>query len=249
MSTQKSSELGMNRTGVGTSPIGAKETAEGAAEGGASPGDVRDLLSARDAYLAAAEPLGHVPPPPTVKGMAKTAMQAIAGKRPTVLMDLLSQRLAFERTGTRLYQAVIAKVAAQEGHGLPLADIERIHDEELAHFQLVHDAIVSLGGDPTVVSPAADVASVVSSGILSVVLDPRTTIAESLDAVLSAELTDNAGWELLIDVARKSGQDEMAERFEPALAAEMRHVGDVRSWLRCLVEKAAGVDEPAEKSA
>jgi hypothetical protein len=36
--------------------------------------------------------------------------------------------------------------------------------------------------------------------------------------VLSAELTDNAGWELLIQLAEDAGETELAGRFLGALA-------------------------------
>jgi hypothetical protein len=48
-----------------------------------------------------------VPPPTSMKGMAKSALQALKGEKATVLIDKLAERLAFERTGTRLYETLI----------------------------------------------------------------------------------------------------------------------------------------------
>jgi hypothetical protein len=53
-----------------------------------------------------------VPPPTSMKGMAKSALQALKGEKATVLIDKLAERLAFERTGTRPYETLIQKAQA-----------------------------------------------------------------------------------------------------------------------------------------
>jgi hypothetical protein len=88
-----------------------------------------------------------------------------------------------------------------------------------------------LGADPTAVTPAADVAGVASSGLLGVAADPRTTVHQSLEAVLIAELADNEGWEMLIKLSRDMGQDDMATEFQTALQEEERHLALVRGWV------------------
>ncbi len=56
------------------------------------------------------------------------------------------------------------------------------------------------------------------------------SVAQSLQAVLTAELADNAGWEMLINLARELGQDDMADEFEVALSNEEERLLKVRSW-------------------
>jgi hypothetical protein len=97
-----------------------------------------------------------------------------------------------------------------------------------------------LGGDPTAQTPCADVTGTASIGLLQVVTDPRTTLAQSLNAVLTAELTDNAGWELLSELAELAGQSQLSERFAEALAVEEQHLETVREWLRALITNAPG---------
>ena len=50
-----------------------------------------------------------MPPPTSLKGVAKTAVDMLKGSKPTVFIDKLGERAAFERTGTRLYQGALAK--------------------------------------------------------------------------------------------------------------------------------------------
>jgi hypothetical protein len=96
---------------------------------------------------------------------------------------------------------------------------------------MVRGAMEELGADPTAITPAADVIGVASSGLLQVVTDPRTTLPQSLDALLTAELTDNDGWQMLIELARIYGKEDLVTRFQIAKAAEEVHLAEVRRWL------------------
>ena len=72
-----------------------------------------------------------------------------------VLLDKLSERLAFERMGTRLYDALINKceLLGESAPGPTVAELRQIREEERQHFLLVNQAITSLGGDPTLRVP------------------------------------------------------------------------------------------------
>jgi rubrerythrin len=230
---EKGTSLGMNKTGALMSPFDVKDMqAESDRMSPDAKGDATTALdSLRGKYVADADTVGSIPVPGTVKGMAKAGMDKLAGKRPELLMDKLGERAAFERGGARLYDALIAKVRIGPKDGLDLGQLQQIREQEVEHFRMVSDAIEQLGGDPTAQTPCADTSGVASMGLMQVVADPRTTIAQSLNAMLTAELTDNAGWELLIDLARASGHDDIAQRFETALTQEQEHLRKVRSWL------------------
>ena len=55
------------------------------------------------------------------------------------------------------------------------------------------------------------------------------------NAVASAELTDNAGWELLAELAAQAGEDEFSAACLDALAQEEQHLLVVRTWLAALL--------------
>jgi rubrerythrin len=146
--------------------------------------------------------------------------------------DKLGERLAFERSGVRLYEALMAKAKAIDSvDEALLKTMQHFRDEEAEHLQLVVAAMEKLGADPTAMTPCADVVGVTSMGVLQTISDPRTNLAQSLNALLTAELTDNAGWELLIELADAAGQMAISESFEKALAQEQVHLDTVRSWL------------------
>jgi hypothetical protein len=230
---KKPTDLGLNRTGVQTAPLRAKEMAEGTAVVAADPTLASGLAAARAELSREAPPVGTMPVPGNVKGAAKAVAKALQGEKAAVFLDKLGERLAFERTGVRLYDAVLAKLPASrltEG-SLTVQELRRFRDEELEHLHLVKTAVEALGGDPTAVTPCADLAGVQATGLVAVVTDPRTTLTQCLDALLTAELADNDAWKILIAMAEAAGQDELAEKFANALAQEDHHLASVRTWI------------------
>jgi len=231
---EKSTEMGMNRTGIQMSPI---DTGKMQSENGTlAPKSINEkwmLEEVRSEYIENADPVGSVPLPGTMKGALNTGISALTGNSPSLLLDKLGERLAFERTGTRLYDALITKVSALNDLtvNISLADLQQIRDQEAQHFAIVAEAIASLGGDPTSQTPCADITGVESQGLMQVVTDPRTNIAQSLHALLVAEMTDNNGWELLIALAEENGQSKLIPAFTTALNEERVHLQKIQAWV------------------
>ena len=227
--------VGMNRTGLDMAPLSKGDMIDYAqAEAGRAPESDGAFEAVHMAYIEEAERVGSVPIPATVKGMAATASSKMTGKNPEVLIDKLGERLAFERAGTRLYEAMLLKCGVAEDVNNPIdaSALGRIRDDEEMHFHLVHKFIEQLGADPTAMTPCADVVGMQGMGLMQVISDPRTTIAQALGALLTAELTDNASWELLIELADQTGHDDMASEFSAALESERQHLDMVKGWLR-----------------
>lgn len=226
--------MGMNRTGVQMSPIdtGAMQSGVPPSMMPATPGDETALAEMRGSYIANADPVGSVPVPGTIKGALTTGASLLSGDQPQLLIDKLGERLAFERTGTRLYDALMTKFEAVQERppSMTLADLQKIRQDEARHFAIIADAIETLGGDPTAQTPCADLVGVESSGLMQAVTDPRTTMAQSLHAILVAEMADNAGWEFLIAIAEDQQQNALIAEFSVALDEERAHLQQVQKW-------------------
>ena len=232
------------------------------------PIDTTALEAERLLYIDQSDAVGPIPPPVGFDGMVKSGMARLKGAQPSVLMDKVGERIAFERSGVRLYEALLAKceaatrragdvlppaeavqeVAQAQGLAIlapvqgesPIETLQRIRSEELAHFRLLCAAMEQLGGDPTAQTPCADVTSTATLGILQVLTDPRTTLAQCLNAMLTVELTDNAGWELLIQLADQAGESDLAGSFLGALTQEQEHLVTVKGWLAALLSQGDG---------
>lgn len=226
--------VGKNRTGVDMSPIDKRALIDATEKTVPSmAGDESSIAEVRSEYLERGDSIGSIPPPASVKGAASTVASAVKGTNAAALLDKLGERLAFERTGTRLYGALIAKAQASEAlpSGPSVADLEELQREELQHFEILMGAIRGLGGDPTSMTPSADVAGVTAQGVLQVIADPRMNLVQSLEAILVAELVDNDGWKMLIELARAGGQEDIAKKCEVALTQENEHLRKVRAWV------------------
>jgi hypothetical protein len=252
---ENTTSMGMNRTGVQMSPLSKDDMVDFAqSKAGLAPPDNGEMEALHLQYIEEADALGSVPLPGTLKGVASAGMDKLKGSKPEVLIDKLGERLAFERTGTRLYEALILKCSAVEdgassnGHSataapgvgvsktdgamVDLQTLKQIRDEEENHFQVVRRAMLTLGADPTAMTPCADATGVSSMGLLQTISDPATNVPQCLNAILIAELADNAGWELLIELAASSGHTEMAKEFAAALDEERVHLDTIKNWLR-----------------
>ncbi|MEW6268439.1 MAG: ferritin-like domain-containing protein [Thermodesulfobacteriota bacterium] len=242
----KETSTGMNRTGISAASGEMRRAMESTTELTPVSANGASIAELRTEFAEESENVGSIPPPPTVKGMVKTAVGALTGESMAELLDRLAQRLAFERSGSRYYEGLITKFKVAQSAGLigdggpTLADLQRFHDDELRHFALLRTAIEDFGGDPTAQTPAADVAAVTGMGIGPAINDPRTDFWQSLEAILVAELTDNDAWKMLVDLASGLGYDDLATRFTVAKADEDVHLSSVRSWLHQHTMREAG---------
>lgn len=241
-------EFFVNRTGIMLNPGLSAELLQSAKETvPSSDGDDGDELRLERAeYVEEALPIGSCPSVVDGIDARQDEQPSPADHRMAVLLDKLGERLAFERQGTRLYEAFIQKVetlSSADGNGPEIDNLRHICAEELEHFKLLQETIVELGGDATVQSPSADVAGVLSHGALQIVSDPRTTVAQGLQALLTAELVDNDGWEMLQKLAEQLGHADLAAECGSALEEEREHLESVRTWASNLtLSEAVGAD-------
>jgi hypothetical protein len=231
---RQSAQQGNNRTGIMVAGARAEEMVKAPQEfRPSSPGDAQGIAAVRIAYARAGEGLGETPPPSSLMDKAKSAVATVTGGQPTLLMDKLAERLAFERSGARLYEALLSKYQAYgsfEG-GPSEDDILHILTEEYEHADMLIQAIKAQGGDPTALTPAANLTAVVSAGWPQVLSDPRTNLLQCLEAMIVAELADNECWTALAELASQEGHEDLAARCVEALEHEREHLGNVRMWI------------------
>jgi len=223
---QLTTEVGMNHSGMLAAEDGGEKMLENIELTRPPRGDERDLAKLRLDHAKDADPVGTLPEPQP-EGIAR------------VLMDKLGERLAFERSGARLYDALMVKCAADKSSGVPAKELRQIRDEEITHFALIGAAIEALGGDPTAQTPSADVAGVEGMGLMQVLNDPKTTVAQGLHAILVAEMVDNAAWEELIELTSQAGNEDLVARFTKARDEEQEHLEKVQAWYKAATMAAA----------
>lgn len=226
--------VGTNRTGTAIAPERLREMLNGMDEFRPPAAiDAENIARLRVEYANEVGPLGSVPPPNGIASTLQTAIKAITGGQPTVFIDKLGARLGFERAGVRLYEALISKHHAFGSFtgGPSQGDLLGILRDEYAHFLMLKKVIEQVGGDPTAVTPSADLEGVLSHGPAMLLTDPHVTLLQSLEATLVVELTDNECWNALSQLATIAGEDQLAQQFTGAYQTEQEHLRKVRSWV------------------
>jgi rubrerythrin len=229
--TKMSEGTSINRTGMSTSSHAAEmDEVPGMTR---ASGSEAALKEAHVTYLKESHALGTTPPPATIKGAGKAAVQALKGHKAIAFVDKVCERMAFERTGVRLYQALLGKMEVAQAYdgGPDLDAVRKIHDEELEHAMMLKETLEKLGADPTALTPSADLVAMEGMGLGSVLGDPRTTVGQCLHALMVAELADKEGWTMLVKLAEDMGQSTLATQFRKAEQQEQKHLEQVRSWL------------------
>lgn len=234
MKVEPSLLRGVNRTGIGAAERALRHDMISPSDVDVEPtsgssSDRRARIRVRSAREG--EPVGTMPP-------------LGRGRRELVpLFDLLGARLAFERAGVRAYEALAAKHEAYGSFadGPDLDDLMTIRDQELVHARMLHALITELGGDPTALTPRADLQLVGSRGIIDVIVDPRTSLLDGLEAIVFAELADHEEWIGLIELARELGREDLVHAFQTAQLTEELHLSKIRRWISA--GRAAARDE------
>lgn len=241
---EKSTHMGANKTGIDMSPLMSKDMlkTDGLYLGETS--DTEGRKNIQDFYFKEAEALGSVPLPGTIKGAVKSTMKMATGLHPETFINKLGERLAYERSGVRIYEQLIAKceyarVGGQLDMAVPTERLKEFRDEEEEHFHLLVNCMKKLGADPTAQTPDADASGVAASGLMKVIMDPRASLSQSLEAMLSLELTDNAAWEMLIKLANDMSLSDMAQEFEHAHEQEQDHLEQIQEWYERSVRRQA----------
>ncbi|RAP35669.1 hypothetical protein B1207_11275 [Legionella quinlivanii] len=185
------------------------------------PGDSRMLSKQRSQMAAEANPVGSIP---EAEGKSSNP----SGFQ--LLIDKLGERLAYERSGVRIYDAALAKAKGLNQDEL-CKEFQHLRAEEAQHMAMLEEAITRLGADPTAMTPCADVSGVLGMGIIQVLTDPRTSIPQTVEALMTVELSDNAAWETLIELSAQNGYPQLAEEFMTALKQEQEHLLIIKKLL------------------
>ena len=211
-----------NRTGVIHHPELLRDMIESTEEfGPTSRGDAESIAQVRIRYAKEGVPHGTMPP-------AEKVPQEVMP-----LLDKLGARLQFERTGVRLYEALISKHEAYGGFegGPSRKDLQEIRDQEHHHAALAQRLIKELGGDPTAMTPCASIQATASRGVMDVLVDPRTSFIESLETILIAELADHESWRDLVAITGAMNRSELQAQVREAENTEDEHLRKVRAWV------------------
>lgn len=221
MRIQPSVRTGNNRTGMAMSPDRRGMLDVPRELTPTSRGSADEIASIRIRYSREVGPPGTLPREPHLS------------RELLPLVDLVGARLAFERGGVRLYDALISKHDAFGGFpgGPERRDLQLIRDQELSHMRMCDGILSEIGADATALTPCANRELVMSRGICDILVDPRTSLLDGLEAIAVAELADHEQWVGLVEIARDMNRDDLVRAFVGAQRTEDEHLSKVRAWI------------------
>jgi bacterioferritin (cytochrome b1) len=152
-------------------------------------------------------------------------MEKLAEHNRAKAIDLLSERLAFERAGVRLYDRIL-EVIETSGDSNVKRMLDELHEhrnEEKEHEEWLEAQIRSLGGDAHAQTEMSELVTRESKGIEEVVMSDAK-LPHLFHALLAAELVDNAGWDLLVEVADEAGDHQAKRELKKRLHEEEDHL-------------------------
>ena len=154
-------------------------------------------------------------------------MKKLAGKNVSRVIDLLNERLAFERAGVKLYDTILERMKSDRRVERMLDQMTEHREQEKEHEEWLEEQIRALGGDARTPSEKSILVQAESQGIEHVIeRDPR--LPHDFHALLVAELADNAGWDLLVQLADEVGDRDAKKEFKKRLHEEEEHLLFVR---------------------
>src|SRR4051794_2121133 len=100
-------------------------------------------------------------------------MHELTRDNAALVLDLLTARCVYERTGVRLYDSAIQKIElnAEPRYHVVLDELRHIREEEKEHEEWLESVIRKLGGDPHAQTTFARLESEESRGIEEVLVD------------------------------------------------------------------------------
>jgi hypothetical protein len=185
--------------------------------------NTRELLSARPLKNPGLPPVSPAVRVPS-GGLGQAVLSTLDTMRPSLLIERLIDRLISAQERVALYTAALTKaVAARDTAQLVL---ERMGSDERQHCEVLRRHLVRLGFDPAFIPPAREGGD--AKRILQIIANPRTSVPQSLCALLGAALAAVGDWETLARTARDVHDERMAAEFENLRAIAETHVKQIR---------------------
>jgi rubrerythrin len=150
----------------------------------------------------------------------------------STLMDVLSEFLAVEMGGQKLYEKALTLVSDSEVR----TKFHEFHRQTLKHQKVLTDVIHRLGGNTRAQSPTAKVATEKAQALLRSMdaagLSKDQAELNAIENIVLAETKDHADWELIGKIARQSTDDRLREVLGAAASEVEQEEDEHLNWTR-----------------
>jgi len=157
-------------------------------------------------------------------------MKKLAARHPEKLLDLLNERLTFERMSVKLYDMILSRMKRSQDRPIlgMVGQMTKQRNEVKEHEEWLEDRVRELGSDAHTMTEMSELVDRELSGLLEVVTS-QEELPHSFHALLAAELVDDTGWKLLLQLADEAGDDEARRDLRKRALEQEEHLVFIRS--------------------
>ena len=150
----------------------------------------------------------------------------------STLMEVLSEFLAVEMGGQKLYEKALRMVSDSEVR----SKFHEFHRQTIKHQKVLTDVINKLGGNTRTQSAGAKVATEKAQALLRSMdgngLSKDQAELNAIENIVLAETKDHADWELISKIARQSSDDRLREVLGAAASEVEQEEDEHLNWTR-----------------
>jgi len=142
------------------------------------------------------------------------------------LRDFLSEMLAVEKDGVKLYERALSDLEHSE-----LEDkLTEFLEQTRRHVELCTSMLEAAGGDSGYQSPGAQAADHKANGLITTEVPPKMLDLNNIENLVLAETKDHWNWEMLASVAPKIGDPDLKRAASKAIAEVRRQEKTHLDW-------------------
>jgi len=162
------------------------------------------------------------------------------------LRDFLSEMLAVEKGGVKLYEKALNELTHNEFEN---ELTEFLHQTEY-HVEVCTEMLKAAGGDEDYMSPGAEAADHKAEGLISTTVPAELRDLNNIENLVLAETKDHWNWEMLASVEKKISDADLKRTVSQAVREvrkqEQKHLDWNERTLTTLATEAATQGPSAE---
>ncbi len=151
------------------------------------------------------------------------------------LRDFLSEMLAVEKGGVKLYERALSDLEHSELEDKLNEFLQQTH----RHVELCTSMLEAAGGDPDYMSPGAQAADHKANGLISAEVPAKMMDQNNIENLVLAETKDHWNWETLASIAPKIGDTELKRMATKAVSEVRRQEKTHVDWNEKTLNKLA----------
>lgn len=161
----------------------------------------------------------------------------------TWLNDFLSEMLAVEEGGEKLYAKALDELQHEEFR----TKLEEFHAETHRHIELVREMMQAAGMDESYTSPTARAAEQKAEGLLSVEVEDNLKDLNNIENLVLAETKDHWDWKMLSSVVSRIDDADIKDLARDTVAEVFKQEREHLQWNEETLTKLAMESAEEEK--